>query len=242
MKPFIVFVTGANAGGAERMTVLYAKILRDAGFSAKLLLYQNGSTKSLVTFIPDDIPYEIVIGRQRYLVLQLAKKIHQLKPDVVFSSLYHVSLFTAFATILLNKPYKLIIRESNMPNRYKKWYVFLARWGYKRCDYLIAQTEEMRKQMIDTYKVLSEKIVTIYNPIDKQLIADKLKEHFQMNRQFDNYVAIGRVVPQKDYLMLIKAFSIVKAHNPLSRLYIVGAINEDYKKKLDIMIPCMRKL
>lgn len=236
MKPQIVLVTGAGVGGAERVTVLYAKILKQAGLDVYLLLYQNGSSCDLKEFIPKDIPYEVITGRIRYLAFNLTKRLGCLKPEVVFTTLFHVALSASVATWLLRKPYTFIVRDCNMPSRHGDKLIRLARILFKKCDALVAQTEEMRQQMIEAYRLASEKVVTIYNPIDKVLIKDSLKDTVNMDSHYCNYLAVGRIAPQKDYITLLKAFVIVRKQQPDSRLYFVGKAAENYKELLDQLI------
>ena len=236
MKPQIVLITGSNIGGAERVTVLYAKILKQAGLDVYLLLYQNGKSCDLKEFIPKDIPYEVVAGRIRYLAFYLTKRLGSLKPEVVFTTLFHVALSASVATWLLRKPYTFVVRDCNTPSRHGDWQIRLARILFKKCDVLVAQTEEMRQQMIEAYHLASEKVVTIYNPIDKMLIRDGLKETVNMNPHHCNYLAVGRIAPQKDYVTMLKAFAIVRKQQPNSHLYIIGPVDVAYKVILDQLI------
>ena len=236
MKPQIVLITGAGVGGAERVTVLYAKILKQAGFDVYLLLYQNGTVCDLIKFIPEDISYEVITGRIRYLAFDLTKKLGKLKPEVVFTTLFHVALSASVATWLLRKPYTFIVRDCNTPSRHGDWQICLARIVFKKCDVLVAQTEEMRQQMIEAYRLVPERVVTIYNPIDKVLIKEGLKDTVNMDSHYCNYLAVGRIVPQKDYVTLLKAFAIVRKQQPDSRLYFVGKADDNYKELLDQLI------
>lgn len=237
MRKQIVFITGSNIGGAERVTILYAKILKQAGFDVFLLLYQNGMTSDIVTTIPEDIPYEIVACRIRYLPFRLKKKLRALNPKIVFVSLFHVALSASLATYMLGKPYEFIVRDCNTPMRHGKMQIYLARVLFKVCDKLVAQTEEMRQQMIETYNVLSNKTVTINNPIDKALIIEGLKEKTGLDQHYCNYLTVGRVNPQKDYITLLKAFAVLRTKRHDSRLYIVGPTDDaNYKSLLDKLI------
>ena len=63
----------------------------------------------------------------------------------------------------------------------------------------------------------------IYNPIDYDFI-DKSVDSGQdpFNHNYINIVASGRIIDQKAYDVLIKAFKIVIEKNPNFRLYILG--------------------
>jgi len=110
----------------------------------------------------------------------------------------------------------------------------------KKClryvDVLISQTEDMKREMVGYYALPAERITVINNPIDIELIQEKIKEpHCFQFPDSVHYVAVGRVDPQKDYRTLLKAFSIVLKTFPASRLHIVGLYdpNSSYKKDLD---------
>lgn len=234
----ILIVTGAEAGGAERICVQYAKILYAAHYHVELLLPigSEGSEEdkfSLKPFIPEYIPVHTFRCRYRALFFKLLLFFLRNKYDIVFSSLFPISSLVALVNACLNKPFTFVFRDCNMPSYHYKWGIWLSRLSFTKADFFVAQTEEMRKQMIDVYHLPPEKVVTINNPIDKELIDKCIKEDFAaMENTVTNYIAVGRIAPQKDTLTLIRAFHIVVKQQPASHLYLIGEGKETYKKEV----------
>jgi glycosyltransferase involved in cell wall biosynthesis len=109
---------------------------------------------------------------------------------------------------------------------------------YKRAYKIIAQTEEMETEIIDSYKVKKGKVFTITNPVDKDLIASKLKNlnYPFPERNVINYVAVGNVHFAKGYDTLIKAFKKLTEDISNVHLYIIGRDDSEYSRYLKKMV------
>ena len=84
----------------------------------------------------------------------------------------------------------------------------------------------MKEELHKYYKLPLQLITTINNPIDKILIGEKISDTNPLDKQFYNYVAVGRLHPIKGYNTLIQAFAKVINIHKRSRLYIIGGISD----------------
>jgi len=236
----ILLETAGCCGGLERMTVLYGKILQEAGFYVVLVIYLSDSNKSeyaLKPFVPSDWQIEFICGKLRYFGWSLLKAIRKNSPDVVFASsmipAHFLSLFKALHLIKAS----VIVRENTSPIRKSKAQCVLSHLLYPFASVIIAQTKEMKEEMVDCYHLKEDNIVVINNPLDNKLIDEKSREIFSYDHKYINYLAVGRVAKPKDYFTLLKAFEIVHKANHFTRLYIVGGFEDlSIKKKLDSMV------
>lgn len=234
----ILFATNSECGGAERITLLYSKILKEKGFHSHLAVWFNKFYGfQLKPFIPEDLECELIKCPHKLLMIRLLISLWKFRPDVVFSSLSATSVgFIKLKKMGLIKA-KVVVRECNMPSRHRPQILQNARKYYHDADVVIGQTEEMRKEIIQYYGLKPEMVKTVYNPIDRNLILEKLKENAGLDQQFVNYVAVGRVVPQKDFKTMLLAFAQVCKQQPKSRLYIIGNYkNDSVKKELENII------
>lgn len=235
----ILLITHATCGGVERMTLLYAKILQRAGYHCRMLISQNPSDNfDLKSFIPDNLAYDLILCRYRYLYFHVTRYILRTKPDCVFYSFPLLIPVLIFSKILAPK-LKVVFRDCNMPTTHAKYQSYPAKCILRFADALIAQTKEMKQEMATFYHVNSSKITVINNPVDKELIQQRLKETYQYSSSdCTHYVAVARIAPQKDYITMIKAFAIVLESNRNSRLDIIGNIHgyETYKRQVDEVI------
>lgn len=236
--PTILFITSSECGGTGRMTLLYAKILQQAGYNCRLIIMQwRDYGFKLRPFIPDDLLYDIMQYSSHIMNIRLISYIYKMKPDCVFYSFTSKTSIIALAKLLLPR-LKVIYRECMPPPTHRKWEILLGRVTLPYVDMIISQTKEMKLEIMQTYHIRSNKIHVINNPTDKVFIQKSLNEKHKFNHpDYTHILAIGRVVKQKDFVTLIKAFSIVQKQNPQSMLHIVGQYwLDEYKKELDRLI------
>lgn len=237
--PKITFLASTSAGGAERMTVLYAKILRDYGYQCSIVMVKWGNSPVLLSkFIPLDIPSSLIdishcgqIGS-----LRIAFRMWMEHSDIIFCSQPGNTkrLLRLKQIGLIHQ--KIVFRDFLMPHNQ------INRPGdngvdiFSKADAIIAQTEEIKQEMVTYYHLQPSAITVINNPLDKKLIHDCIREEFPFDHDYTNYIAINRVEPQKDMETMLQAFALVLKKNPMCRLYICGSENIAYKEKLILLI------
>ncbi len=106
-------------------------------------------------------------------------------------------------------------------------------------DYIVAVSEEVRKDYIKTYKVKEDKICTIYNYCNKEQIEEFIKNYDideQDKKIFENskvVITVGKLKKQKGQWHLIRAFKNVVEKNKDAKLIILGTGElEEYLKTL----------
>lgn len=235
----IVFLSSPNAGGAERMTLLYAKILKARGYKCTIVMTKwKGDNVLLPKFIPAEISFKIInLEHSAFADYRIAFHIWMECADLIFCSQPGNTkrLLRMKQKGLLSQ--KIVFRDFLMPHDQ------LSVPGqdgvdiFAKADAIIAQTEEMKQEMLYYYHLEPSSVTVINNPLDKQLINEGIKEKFPFDNSYINYVAINRVEPQKDMETMIKAFKLVHEKVPKSRLYVCGNVNnKEYIKKLKLLL------
>ncbi len=230
-KDILFVLPSLSGGGAERVTTNIINLIKKNNFNINILLINNiGPHKDLIF---DNNINIINLNKKhaRTSYFKLVKIINTIKPDIVFSTLQHVNiLLLIFKRLYKSKP-KLIIREANTPSQFmgnlnlfkKKLFLFLLKTQYKKADLIIAQCDEMRDDIISTYKLNNvDNVITIYNPIDVKFIKNKSTDFNPFNDTYVNIVSIGRLTYQKGFDILLKSISIVRELYPNVFLTIVG--------------------
>lgn len=239
-KKRILLVTQPACGGAERVTVLYGKILEKSGFDVDILLLQLKRLKgedSLSCFIPKEWKKYFVCSRYKYFIFHLYKCIRKTNPDIVFSSMGGFSSMLLLLKKLHLISCKVVIRDNNMPSTHGKYERRFARNLYGSADALIAQTQEMKDEMLTTYGLKDSDVTVINNPIDKDLILNMIKDSVELEPGHVNFMVCSRIAPQKDFVTMLNAFAIVKRNLSNARLYIIGRNGADeYMNKLHQII------
>lgn len=231
IKNVLFVLPSLSPGGAEKVTINILNHINKDKFTVNLLIINNiGPFKDLIF---DNNINIINLNKKhaRTSYFKLVKIINTIKPDIVFSTLQHVNiLLLIFKRFYKSKP-KLIIREANTPSQFmgnlnlfkKKLFLFLLKTQYKKADLIIAQCNEMRDDIISTYKLNNvDNVITIYNPIDVKFIKNKSTDFNPFNHTYVNIVSIGRLTYQKGFDILLKSISIVRELYPNVFLTIVG--------------------
>lgn len=238
-KKLLVFAQ-SNIGGAERMTVTITKSLDKKRF--EVVYYLVGMTTDnshpLVDFIPKDLRVNI-IPKSNPLVLmsRILLALIKERPDVVFSSVLYIN----------NKvlPFRSLFPKTNFVIRCENYlYTFSDKQRkmidklYRKADIIIAQTDEMKQELVEQMAIPESKLVVMQNPIDRETIDGKVAEEptpYPDDGRL-RFVASGRFSEQKGFDMLASAFTIVSRELPNSELYILGKQDEIwYGKTMDIV-------
>ncbi len=150
--------------------------------------------------------------------------------DYIFSSHIFVNSLVGFLlNIGLLKSKHFIAREStSVFLRFSGIKLFLYKlaykFGYKKIDLLICQTELMKKQLIKHFPKINNTttVEVIPNPIDLEQIKKKAKEKFETQLPEQYIVTAGRLIEVKGYDILIDAFYEIKKQHPALKLIILG--------------------
>lgn len=225
-KNKIVVFSQSSVGGAERMSVTITKTLDRNKFN--VIYYLVGPTTNgrapLQEFIPNDLcVHSVSTGNPLLLIVKIGLILMKERPDVVFSSVLNLNNKLLLLRNLFKKT-KFVVRCDNYLYTYKARQRKIIAKTYGRADIIIAQTEEMRQELLEEVNILESKVVTLQNPVDEETIERKIKEaknpYPQDGRK--RYIASGRFAYQKGFDLLIEAFAEVKRMQPESELYIVG--------------------
>lgn len=130
------------------------------------------------------------------------------KPDILFSSFIHLNPDVILIgkehslKVIIRNDYNLIDVSQDVRER--------AKTTYPLADEIIAQTEQMREDLLNDFVLDSSKVKVIENPLDEEDILTKAKgpNPFPDNGCF-HFLWVGRKDPIKDIATLQRAFELV---------------------------------
>lgn len=219
--PKLLFYThGLVDGGAERLWATLATAFKERGheviFAVDYEAFDNRA--SLDPAIP-----LTVLGRNHGLAIaRLARLIGKEKPDVALSAVAGSNLKIAAAAALARQPTPIIasyhgFEEWNSGHASYLAYKLLPVFG-KRLSRIVAVSDELATTLIERWHADAGKMRVLLNPVfapgNARLTADEL------GRRPDVILAAGRLVPEKNFGFLIRAFA--KLNRPGARLVILG--------------------
>ena len=159
------------------------------------------------------------------------------KPSILFTSIHfnNVTCAIAIAIVrLFGVKTKFVARQANKLTYQLKGYPFpigtillpLIKFSYSMAEVIISPSRGLVSDITEYIKADPQKIYQIYNPTITQdifdLAGENTKNEWFNNDKYKVILGVGRLKPQKDFLTLIKAFSLVQEEYPSSRLVILG--------------------
>lgn len=237
MKETITFfLPSLEAGGAERNVVNILKNINRDHYAVTLVLADKKG--AFLEQIPLEIP--IVGLRAKSLVsifYALRRYFATEKPDVFISSFERFSAVSILARKFSRVKTKCIIIEHTTPSSLYKTtkkmshkivaYFFLRpllSFFYKKADAIICVSRAVKDDLLQ-YVKSPNLLSIIYNPVVveelSRLSKEEIDQEWLQNMQTPVIIAVGRLVPAKDYPTLLKAFSLVLQKTP-AHLVIVG--------------------
>lgn len=223
-KKILIFLQ-SGVGGAERMSVLIGKSLPTDLFEVTFCLVKKGKAQSaILNFIPDKYPIiEIKTNNAIAATWHIQKTIAKQNPDIVFSSVLYLNDKILPFRWLYPKT-KFIIRCENYLYTFSSKQRQIVKATYQLADAIIAQTIEMKDELVKQCHIRSGKIYSLENPVDTETINQKLLD--ATNPYPDDgkkhILASGRFAYQKGFDLLVEAFAKLKKTNDNIGLYIVG--------------------
>lgn len=224
MKRKVIIFVQDGVGGAERMSVLIGKNLDPNIFDIFFCLIERSRRTSISDFIPKGMRIMRLANKNSLLLaFDMVRTIIKEKPYVVFSSVFNLTnKFLPFRWLFPKT--KVIIRCDNYLYTYSERQQKMITKLYPKANYIIAQTDEMKDELVTHLKISADKVITLQNPVDKQTIDMKVTSsaspYDENGKKY--FVAVGRFNRQKGFDILIDAFVKVQNVNPNTDLYIVG--------------------
>lgn len=240
MNKVFFLLPDLSAGGAERVTITIARILKKYGYEVEFLNL-GSHDGDMVSWIEPE--FKMTCFNCGRVLTAVPKLKHFMKehPDCIFfSSREHVSVVGLLVAKMARR--QIVIRIPNMPkNKLSKGISGLKmsiiksvnQWLLKSAKIIIAQNKEMRNQLLEYYNLPDEKVVAINNPIDVEYVrssAEGSVSPFDASKV--NFLNVCNIAYSKGIDVLEKAWTKVKSEIPNACMNIVGRNTSEYAKEL----------
>lgn len=230
----VVFTIGSLfGGGAERVVSVWSSALAEKGYDVSVIVHTRMENEYPMSEKVSIFSIEEMFnpkGKTAILkrIFGIRKILKKLKPDVVISFLPNMQMYVRISSFGLRIK-KIETLRSNFEHaeevkNKKQWMKC-----FEKGDAVILQTEGQKEFF---GKDVQEKSVVIPNPISK-VFAENCKEEYVQGSH--KIVATGRLVWQKDYMMMIDAVEIVaKKYRDVSlQIYGKGPLQNDLVKYIE---------
>ncbi len=215
------------AGGAERVMAAMANFWAEKGWIVNLLTLDSGAEPPFYPLHPAVFHQPLALGSKVKSVFEalranfdrvrrLRAAIRETKPDIVISLMSETNVLTLLAMAGTKVP--VLVQEQNDP--YHQWipkaWNILRRWAYPSADHVVVLTE--RSLSFFSRRVRNRARV-IPNPA---MVSIPPRQPFSSNGHSKTMIAMGRLVRQKGFDILLQAFARVAGKHPEWSLEILG--------------------
>jgi len=226
MKKIMFHLNCLERGGMERVVVNLAAKFAEDGFDTVIATEWTGE----VEYPLDERVRRIHVGLNREdenksrvgkIIVRnrnLKKCIREENPDVVLAFEKKAIYRALIETRHLPNPVVLAVRMTPYGNYEHIGDKFLINWLFPKAAGAVFQTEGMR----DFFpKSIRDKSIIIVNPLNAQLL-----EGSKSSQREKRIVSVGRFIPCKNQLLLIKAFEKIKEKYPDYKVEFYGVASD----------------
>ena len=216
MKRYIFFIGTLRNGGAERVVSVLASQMAEEGMEVEILTYYD---KPVFYKISDKVKLTVVEkengNKNKIQNLFWLRNYFKKNAQVVISFLAPFNMMAIGANLGNGIP--MIVADRNDPTKIPSNKVVRAirDFLYRLADGVVVQTEKNRKYFS---KTVQKKSAVIYNPVDLKEYAGAALQ----SQKVKKIVTAGRLMPQKNQKMMIRAFAEVLKTHPGYELVIYG--------------------
>ena len=216
MKRYIFFIGTLRNGGAERVVSILASKMAEQGMNTEILMYYD---KSVFYEVSPKVKLTVVERetgtKSKGKNLRWLRKYFKENAKVVISFLAPFNMMAIAANTGSGTP--IIVADRNDPTKVpSKLVVRKTRdFLYRFADGIVVQTQKNKAYFS---KAVQKKSIVIYNPVDlKEYAGNALCVEKEKK-----IVTAGRLMPQKNQKMMIRAFTEVLKKHPDYTLVIYG--------------------
>ncbi|MEX2054887.1 MAG: glycosyltransferase family 4 protein [Candidatus Andersenbacteria bacterium] len=240
-----------------------AYALQRLGHEVAIVTYHLGrDLKDLKTYRTVRIPWYRQLGPgpswhkfyvDPLLLLKALKVARHFKPDIIHAHLHEGCVLGIALKKILGIPLVFDVQGSltgeliahNFPlvrsGLLKQWWYGLERFIDNRADVVLAQSTEMRSELLERFKVPSTKLFMAYDGVNTQVFRPgqrdpELVKEFNIPADKKVVVYLGGLSPYKGVDSLLDAFPLVLKAAPNTFLLLMGYPNEEkYRQRVQAM-------
>ena len=225
----MVLLQNLAGGGAERVLLTLASALAGTGMAVRLVLVRAEGPYL------DDVAHDLrrsILGpqRTRQVLPALVHRLRLQRPRWLITGLTHVNLVGIAARRIAMSGTRILVTEHNritpdqaVPGGH--WARQLMPLVYPMADEIVAVSKGVGQDLVRAARLPSARVRVVHNPVDCRRIAKLAREvaphPWLVAGGPPVILGVGRLLPQKDFATLLRAFALLRSHRP-GRLVILG--------------------
>lgn len=233
----IIFYTRQlHNGGVDRVVFNLAEEFLRRGIRCSILVDIDNPHSPFRTLIPPGVGYDVLDAKGPLARLfKLRRYMRGNRPTALMcTSFGFPNLYAVVVRWIAGVPFRLMLTEHCFPSvdragprpwQSRYWFFPLAHYLYPFADRIVAVSRGTALDLAKVIRIDPKSIACIYNPI----VNDAMIAQSQQSVDHPWFavgggpviIAVGRLEPQKNFSLLIRAFARVRAQMP-ARLVILG--------------------
>lgn len=224
-----------KGGGAQKILLIILQILARNGIQAKLIVLKK--TQNLIDLTDLDVEFILndeacKLSENAFLIVdRIVKSTRECDLLVSFMD-FITSYFVALSAKMLGKPYDIFVRcePSFVADTFPQTEV--NRLLYKMCfegaRKIVCNSKSSCEDVISNFKIPKDKVFLLYNPIGFEkhqvsILDDYFREIVETRQEGEIFCfAVGRLNAQKNYKILLEAFSLIQKKELPIKLFVLG--------------------
>jgi glycosyltransferase involved in cell wall biosynthesis len=212
------FLPSLAGGGAERMVLNLIQGLKS--YPVQIDLVVTSSDGEWAEHIPGDTHLiDLKKGRVLLSLLPLIMVLRKNQPDIIFSAVDHANLIALLAAILSRTKAKRVISVHQVGSTFRQIHTgfrerivhHCLRQFYRFADQIVAVSSGVAEDLIQDAVIDRQKLICIGNPIiTEQQLDEMMNTPKEKDSRVFEIVSAGRLVKEKDFSTLLRAFSLVR--------------------------------
>jgi glycosyltransferase involved in cell wall biosynthesis len=239
----LLLIPHLGGGGAEQVTALLALGLSRKKYRLHLGLITQDVSDAQILPTQMDV-HALGARRVRDSALGLLQLVRRLKPDVILSNMAHLNFLVLLLRPLFPRATRVLVRQngtvsSSLASRDLPGYTrLLYRLLYPRADRVICQTRAMAIDLSTEISIQGGRLAVLSNPVDVEAIRAIARNppnpwsELGLSSSGPHLLAIGRLVLEKGFDLLLRALVSVRLRFPHTDLIIAGKGPEEAALKV----------
>ncbi|MEP3032879.1 MAG: glycosyltransferase [Pseudoruegeria sp.] len=225
------FAHDLRAGGAERSVIRLANAMVRRNIPVELVLI-NRTGAFLSELDPQVSIFELSGNRTATSIFSLYRYIKAARPQFIIASMTHINAAVILASLfVLTRPFLIVVEHNQYDmNLVQKSGLVrlayrLAPLLYRFADVVAGVSEGVRVSVARAMGVSRDTVSVLYNPVVTPELtikaAEPARHDWLISRDVPVILAVGRLMPSKNYPLMLEAFSKLRSTRPV-RLIVLG--------------------
>ena len=233
----IIFYTRSlHNGGVDRVVFNLAEEFVARGLAVAIVVDMDNRFSPFRNLLPEGVGYEVLEARGPLArLLKLRALIRRERPRAVMcASFGFPNIFAVLVRMIAGVKFHLMLTEHCFPSvdsaaprpwQSRYWFFPMAHFAYPHADSIVAVSEGTGDDLARVINIDRSRVQCIYNPIVGPGLLEQSRDAVDHPWFADDagpvVIAVGRLEPQKNFALLIRAFAkVLETHD--GRLLILG--------------------